>query len=166
LTDMEYIHTVTRLTDRDHERLVRHYLELRPEERIAVHRLHTRISQKRRNQKDPSHAAAFFHATFLLAIREYRLRQNPSLSKRMTKKEADQIDALRAISGNARPPRKASAAQALVEQNYDFIKTLRDKQPRPESWRKIAKKLSGNGQKISHTGLIDIYETIDAEGGP
>ena len=166
MTDIEYIHGITRLTDTDHERLVRHYAKLRPQERIAVHGLQTGISQKLKGRKVKAHAPAFYHATFLLAIREYRMAQNPQLSKRMTKKEAAQIDDLQAVHTKAREGRKASAAQTLVERNYDLIRMLRDETPRPIAWRSIAEKLSAEGRRISHTSVKNLYEKLAKEGGP
>ena len=165
MADTEYVRTVTKLSDRDHERLVRYYSGLRPRERVAVHGLHTTISRTRSGQKDPSHGAAYYHATFLLAIREFRTALNPKLSRRMTEKDAARIDALQAIHRKAGAERKPSAAQILVEQHYNLVKTLRDKEPRPMGWRSIAKKLS-DGQKISHTALKYIYEKLESEGGP
>jgi len=166
MTDIEYIHGITRLADTDHERLVRHYAKLRPQERIAVHGLQTGISQKLKGRKVKAHAPAFYHATFVLAIREYRMAQNPQLSKRMTTKAAAQIGNLQAVHKRPRRARKASAAQTLVERNYDLIKMLREQTPRPMDWRSIAEKLSGNDAKISHTALISIFERLEAEDGP
>jgi hypothetical protein len=166
MTDTEYVRSITKLTDRDHERLAGYYAKLRPEERIAVHGLQTGISQKLKARKVKSHAPAFYHATFVLAIRKYRVAQNPGLSKRMTKKEAAQIDDLQAVHKRPRRARKASAAQTLVERNYDLVRMLRDEKPRPMSWRDIAEKLTGNDVTISHTALKSIFERLEAEGGP
>jgi hypothetical protein len=47
MTDIEYVRTATRLSDRDYERLILYCAKLQPEERVAVHRLHTKVSQKR-----------------------------------------------------------------------------------------------------------------------
>ncbi len=166
MTDTEYVRSITKLTDRDHERLAGYYAELQPQERIAVHGLQTGISQKLKGRKVKAHAQAFYHATFVLAIRAFRMAQNPQLSKRMTKKEAAQIDDLQAIHKRPRRARKASAAQTLVERNYDLVRMLRDEKPRPMSWRDIAEKLAGNDVTISHTGLKSIFERLEAEGGP
>lgn len=166
MTDAKYVRTITRLTDRDHDRLAKYYAELAPSERLAVHGLHTRVSQQRRAQKDPRHAAAFFHATFLLAIRKYKAAQNPDLSSRMTTKEAATTDLLQKTHKKARPGRKASRAQVLVERNYHAIREGRLKRPKPEPWRRIADKLSVNGQRISHTALKNLYEKLAAEGEP
>jgi len=166
MTDTEYVRTVTKLSDRDHERLVRYYSGLRPRERIAVHGLHTTISRTRSGQKDPSHGVAYYHATFLLAVRAYKTAQNPQLSKRMTKKKAIQIDGLQAVHAKAREGRKASVAQTLVERNYDLIKMLREETPRPMGWRSIAGRLSAKGQRISHTAAKSIWEKLAEEGGP
>ncbi len=168
MTNIEYVRSVTRLTDSDHERLIEYYARLKPDERIAVHGLHTTISQKRSYQKDTSKIPAYYHATFILAIRQYRIAQNPAApSKRTTKKEAARIDALRDIHRTPKAPRKPSAAQLLVEQNYSYINKLRDKKPKPEPWREIAQKLSSeSGLSISHTGLKHIYEKLEEENGP
>lgn len=168
MTDTEYMRTVTRLSDRDHERLVRYYVKLQPDERIAVHGLQTNISQKRSYQKDLSRIPAYYYATFILAIREYKMVQNQAApSRRITMKYAAQIDALRETHVKARAPRKPSTLQVLVEKNYDDIKKLRSKKPKPEPWRAIAKQLAQRlGKKISHTGLKNIYEKLEEEGGP
>ena len=166
MTDAEYVRSITKLTDRDHERLVGCFAKLRPEERIAVHGLQTGISQKLKDRKVKAHAPAFYHATFLLAIRAYRMAQNPQPSKRMTKKEAAQIDDLQAVHKRPRRARKASAAQTLVERNYDLIRMLRDETPKPMDWRGIAEKLSAKGQRISHTSVKNLYEKLAKEGGP
>ncbi|MGD0658509.1 MAG: hypothetical protein ABSD38_10625 [Syntrophorhabdales bacterium] len=162
MTDTEYVRSITKLTDRDQQLLAGHYAKLRPEERIAVHGLQTGISQKLKGRKAKSHAPAFYHATFLLAVREYRMAQNPRLSKRMTRKEAVEIDGLQAVHANAKKHRKASAARALVEEKYGLIAMLRD---RDESWRSIAAKLSGEDVTVSHTGLKSIFERLGANGG-
>ncbi|MCX5814490.1 MAG: hypothetical protein NT178_18400 [Proteobacteria bacterium] len=168
MTDIEYVRNVTQLTDRDHERLMEYYANLLPEERIAVHGLHTKVSQKRSCQKDNSRTPAYYHATFILAVREYKIAQNPSApSRRMTMKEAGQVDALQKTHRKARASRKPSVVQMLAEQHYCDIKMLRDKQPKPEPWRTIAEKMSHqSGHKISHTGLKNIYEKLEEEGGP
>ena len=162
MTDTEYVRSITKLTDRDHERLVGCFAKLRPEERIAVHGLQTGISQKLKGRKVKAHAPAFYHAAFLLAVREYRIAQNPRLSKRMTRKGAAQINGLQAVHTNAKKHRKASAARTLVEKKYSLITMLRD---RDESWRSIAAKLSGEDVTISHTGLKSIFERLGANGG-
>jgi hypothetical protein len=168
MTDIEYVRTVTRMTDRDYERLIDYYAKLRPEERIAVHGLHTKIAQKQSGHKDPARMAAYYQATFILAVREYKTAQNPvALSKRTTIKQAAKVDALRETHRKARAPRKPSALQLLVEKHYGDIKKLRDKNPTPESWRKIAQKFAHQlGQKMSHTGLKVIFEKLDEEDGP
>ena len=107
MTDIEYVKTVTRLTDRDHELLVNYYAGLQPEERIAVHGLHTRVAQKQSSHKDSTRTPAYYHATFILAVREYKMAQNPQApSRRTTMKQAIQIDALRETHRKARTPRK------------------------------------------------------------
>ena len=166
MTDIEYMHGITRLADTDHERLVRHYAKLRPQERIAVHGLHTRISQKLKSRKVKAHAAAYYHATFLLAIRRYKISQNPRLSGRMTQEEADLADALQATHHKARPGRRSSAAQAIVERHYGDIRIARAREPKPESWRSIATRLSAKGQRISHTSVKNLYKKLAKEGGP
>jgi len=163
MTDTEYVHRITNLTDRDHKRLVERYEELRQEERIAVHGLQTGISQRLKSRKVMSHAPAFYHATFLLAIQLYRTAQSPRLSKRITKKEAAQIDGLQAVHANARKDRKTSVAQVLVEENYALIKILRGGN---ESWRCIAITLSESGVSISHTSVRNIFRKLEANGGP
>jgi hypothetical protein len=84
----------------------------------------------------------------------------------MSQKEAARTDFLQMTHTEARAGRKASAAQVLVEQDYDAIKALRHKEPRAVAWRNIAEKLSANGHTISHTALKNIYEKLEAEGGP
>ena len=166
MTDIEYMHGITGLSDRDHERLVRRYAELQPQERVAVHGLHTGISQKLKGRKVKAHAAAFYHATFLLAIRRYKISQNPRLSRRMTQEEAGLTDALQATHRKARAPRRSSAAQVIVERHYEDIRIARSREPKPEPWRSIAARLSAEGQRISHTSVKNIYERLAEEGGP
>ena len=44
--ETEYARSITKLTDHDHEALIRYYKSLKPEERTSVHDLQTEISRK------------------------------------------------------------------------------------------------------------------------
>jgi hypothetical protein len=163
---MEYVRTITGMTDRDHDRMVKYYAGLCPEERASVHGLHTIVSRELSDRKDRTQMSAFFYGTFIVAIRRYKISQNPNLSKRMTQRQAALIGTLQATHRRARPGRPASAAQVIVEEHYEDIRAARARTPRPESWRSITARLSAHGQKISHTALKNIWERLEEEGGP
>lgn len=81
--------------DSNHETLLRHYVELEPSERIAVHDLQTKMSQQLGDKFDRAFRAAFYYATLILTVRHYNaLRTRKILNSRMTQKQSEQRDRL------------------------------------------------------------------------
>ena len=167
VTDTEFARRVTGgLSDADHERFIKYYAKLKPDERIKVHAIQTKLSQKKRDRMyDRAHAGSFYYGTFLSAIREYmRLQSRSAESSRMGPKEAAERDCVQEVKRKAKLPRKSSVALELVEKRFDKIKELRDK---GVSWRTIAEQLSKGkkGTVISHASLISNFKKVAYERG-
>jgi hypothetical protein len=160
----EYTRSLTSLTDADYGRLLNYYMDLKPEERIEIHRLQTDISHKLSNKYDRAFKGEFYYATFLMAIRKYRMAQSKAaLSHRMSKKEAAEIDREREIRKKARAPRPISKAQAIVEKNFDRIHDLRRQ---GKSYSNIALELKNDGDSISHSSVRTHYIKLEEEISP
>ncbi len=160
--DMDFAKSVTKLSDEEHEDLVEYYRKRKPSERIAIHALQTVKSRKKNRQYQKSYAGAFYYAAFLLAIKEYRdAHPKSALSRRMTDDTSQQIDDLRKIKKEAKPPRKASKARLAVEKYFDEIAAWRAEE---KPWRTISELLGKKHKKrISHTSLATHFAKLERE---
>lgn len=150
--ETEYARSITKLTDHDHEALIRYYKSLKPEERTSVHDLQTEISRKN-FRSDRPRTGGYYYATFLLAIKEYVRAQSRSiLTMGMTPKAAARIDRLRATAKAAQKAREPSNATIIVKKRRKMIARWREE---GKSWFAIKGLLHEKyGEAISHTSLI------------
>jgi hypothetical protein len=162
--DMDYVYSLTGLSEPNRKRLINYYARLPEQTRIEAHKLQTDLLRQSRDKYDNARQQEFTYAMLLLALAKMKsLESGQATKKALTDEEAGKITELRIQRVlTAKNKGRESKQKHLIEiRFYEEIKNLKEK---GLSWREIAEYIKKyHKKKISHGYLQQCYHQIKRE---